>query len=226
MQDMKNRTMISTLAALACAGLMPALAADIKTKVKCTEVITRLESEISKEPARVLLSVEDALNSNDSCACDIIKTAITASHADAKLVGEIVSTAINTVPTAASTIGECALTAAPEAAKEIKAAMQTVLGQGDGVGKAPISKESAGKEPIGKEPISAGKTPIMLPPAQVTGDTDVAVRPVDIQGIYFAVPGSGGTPPTTVEKTVTKIVKIIKKECCHCPPVYVPATKS
>jgi hypothetical protein len=224
MLDMTNRTMISTLAALACVGLMPSLAAANATKVKCTEVIARLEAEISKEPSRVLLSVEDALNSNDSCACDIIKTAITTSHADVKLVGEIVSTAINTVPTAASTIGECALTTAPEAAKEIKTAMQTVLGQGDGVGKAPLSNESAGKEPIGKEPISAGKTPIMLPPAAVT-DSDIAVLPIDIQGIYFAVPGGGGTS-IEVKKIVTKIVKVIKKECHCCPPVYVPATKS
>ena len=227
---MKNRTMICTLAALACAGLTSATAADPKNKVKCTEVIAHLENEIVKEPARVLLAVEDALNSNDSCSCDIIKTAITASRADSKLVGEIVSTAINTIPTSASTIGECALKAAPEAAKEIKTAMQTVLGQGDGMGKAPVS-ESSGKEPIvrsggGKEPITVGKEPITIPAARSDDTSDVAVRPVDIQGIYFAVPSSGsGTAVTkVVEKTVTKIVKVVKD--CHCPPIYIPATKS
>ncbi len=216
--------MICTLVALACVGLVPAGAAEKSAKVKCDEVVAHMEAEIAKEPSRVLLSLEDALNANDACACSIIKSAITASHADSKLVGEIVSTAINTIPTSASTIGECALAASPESAKEIKTAMQTVLGQGDGVGKEPISKEASGKEPIaqggGKEPITIGKEPISIP--SVRSDDDVAVRPVDIQGIYFAVPSSGGGSVTKViYKTVVKIVK-----SCHCPPSHNPATRS
>jgi hypothetical protein len=225
---MKNRTMICTLVALACAGLVPAGAAEKTAKVKCDEVVAHMEAEIAKEPSRVLLAVEDALNANDACACSIIKSAITASHADSRLVGEIVSTAINTIPTSASTIGECALAASPQSAKEIKTAMQTVLGQGDGVGKAPISQEASGKEPItqggGKEPITIGKEPISIPPAH-SDDGDVAVRPVDIQGIYFAVPSSGGGGGGSVTKIIQKtVVKIVK--CCHCPPSHNPATRS
>ncbi len=224
--DMKSNTLISTLTVALLSGLVPATAAN--TKTKCTEVVAHLESEIAKEPARVLLSVEDALNANDTCSCAIIKAAIATSHADSKLVGEIVSTAINTIPTSASTIGECALAAAPDAAADIKTAMQTVLGQGDGAGKAPVaSAESAGKEPIsrsGKEPISMGKTPIAMgkepitiPPAKVD-DTDLAMRPVDIQGIYFSTPSAQNK---IVEKTITKVIEITKKVY-----VPVPATKS
>jgi hypothetical protein len=224
---MKNRTMICTLVALASAGLMPVGAAEKTAKMKCAEVVAHMEAEIAKEPSRVLLAVEDALNANDTCACSIVKSAITASRADSKLVGEIVSTAINTIPTSASTIGECALTASPESAQEIKTAMQTVLGQGDGIGKEPISNEPSGKEPIsrggGKEPITIGKTPISVP-APPSEESDAYVRPVDIQGIYFAVPNSGGGTSVTkvIEKTIVKIVRITT----HCPPSSLPATKS
>jgi hypothetical protein len=49
---------------------------------------------------------------------------------------------------------------------------------------------------------------------------------VDIQGIYFAAP-SGGTNTVTkiVERTVTKVVTVIKKEFHHTETV-IPATKS
>jgi hypothetical protein len=231
---MKNRTMICTVAAFACAGLTPTLAADIKAKVKCTEVIAHLENEIVKEPTRVLLAVEDALNANSACSCEIIKTAITTSRADHNLVGEIVSTAINTLPTSASTIAECALTASPDAAKEIKAAMQTILGEGDGMVKVSGSKESSGKEPIahhnggGKAPITVGREPITMPTALADPDPEdsgIGAHSVDIQGIYLAVPSSRGTATKIVEKTVVKIVHEIKKIPFYVP-LYVPATKS
>ena len=206
---MKNRLLICSLAVGFLTGLLPASAADSAKKIKCTEVIAKLEGEIAKEPARVLLSVEDALNANDSCACQIIKAAIVASKADPKLVGEIVSTAINAAPTAASTIGECALAASPEAASEIKTAMQAALGQGDGAGKEPIS---SGKEPIssGKEPISAGKDIVTAPPATVDNDFD-SVGAVSIQGIYFSAPGGGGGTP---EKET--IIKVVRSCDCRC----------
>lgn len=193
---MKSRLLISFVAATLFASVLPIFAADTKTLVKCTDVIAKLESNLSRDPARVLLVIEDALTTNDACSCEIIKAAITVSKADDKLVGEIVSTAINAAPTAASTIGECALTAAPTAAKETKAAMKAALVQGDGAGEEPLS---AGKEPI------VGKDIVTAPRA--TAESDYNVSPVDVTGIYLSVPSGRGTPET--------IVKIIRSCDCH-----------
>jgi hypothetical protein len=219
---MKNGILILTCAASLFTGISHVAAAE---KVKCTEVIAKLEAEIAKEPSRVLLAVEDALLANDSCSCDVIKTAIAVSKADAKLVGEIVSAAINAVPSTASTIGECALSAAPGAGKEIKQAMKDALGQGDGAGsgKEPIA---SGKEPIasGKAPIASGKEIVTAPPATVDPGSDYGLGPVGVAGIYFSAP-AGGT--TTVEKTVVKVVRVTEVRTKRRPHTgSTPATGS
>jgi hypothetical protein len=208
---MKNRLLICSLAATLLAGITPALSAEPKTAVKCTEVIAKLESEIAKDPSRVLLAMEDALLANDSCACEIIKATITVSRADAKLVGEIVAAAINATPTVASTIGECALAAAPQASSEIKTALQNALGQGD----------SAGKEPIGsgKEPVSVGKEIVTAPPV-VSTDGDFAIAPVSVTGIYFSAPAGG----SSISKETETIIKVIRS--CDCRAKKKPHTGS
>ena len=211
---MKNRLAIFSLAAALLVGLQPLSAADSKSEVKCIEVIARLRNDVAADPTRVLMAVEDALTTNDSCTCEIIKTAISTSKADNKLVGEIVSTAIAASPTTASTIGECALTTAPGAAKEIKAAMQNALGQGDGVGNEAGTKSSsaAGKAPVssGKEPV-AGKEIVIAPP--VTPDDDYAIDvPLNATGIYLSLP-AGGVTSNPKKKPTVKIVRT-----CDCRP--------
>ena len=221
---MKFQLLILSLAATLFTGLQPMQAAE--GKVKCTEIIAKLQNDIASDPTRVLLAVEDALTTNDACSCEIIKTAITASKADNKLVGEIVATAIAASPTTASTIGECALTTAPGAAKEIKAAMQNALGQGDGVGDESKSTSSAGKGPVtsGKEPVTSGKEPIIsgkepitgkdivtAPPATSEGDYG-APAPLNIVGIYLSIP-SGGPAGTPKKETIVKVIR-----SCDCRP--------
>ena len=215
---MKIQLLILFLAATLISGLQPLHAADGNTKVKCTDVIAKLQNDIAADPTRVLLAVEDALTTNDACSCEIIKTAITTSKADNKLVGEIV--AIATSPTTASTIGECALTTAPGAAQEIKAAMQNALGQGDGAsedtkastgeGKAPVS---SGKGPVvsGKEPIT-GKDVVTAPPATSEGDDYGAPAPLNIVGIYLSVP-TGGAIGTPKKEPIIKVIRT-----CDCRP--------
>lgn len=217
---MKIQLLILSLAATLISGLQSLHAADGDTTVKCTEVIAKLQNDIAADPTRVLLAVEDALTTNDACSCEIIKTAITTSKADNKLVGEIVATAIAASPTTASTIGECALTTAPGAAQEIKAAMQNALGQGDGAGDEASASKGAGKEPVssGKEPVVSGKEPITgkdivtAPPATSEGDDYGAPAPLNIVGIYLSVPTGGaiGTPKKD------PIIKVIRT--CDCRP--------
>ncbi len=216
---MKIQLLIFSLAATLITGLQPVHAADGNAKVKCTEVIAKLQNDIAADPTRVLLAVEDALTTNDTCSCEIIKTAITASKADNKLVGEIVATAIAASPTTASTIGECALTTAPGAAKEIKTAMQNALGQGDGAGDESKASTGSGKEPVGsgEQPVVSGKEPItgkdiVTAPPATSSDDYGAPAPLNIAGIYLSVP-TGGAVGTPKKDPIIKIIRT-----CDCRP--------
>lgn len=195
------------MAASLLTGIVPAISAEPHKKPNCIEVATKLEQEIATEPARVLLAVEDALRANDACACQVIKSAISLSKADPKLVGEIVSTAISTSPSSASAIGECALRESPSASKEIKDAMKNALGEGDGGGKEPIT---SGKAPVTSSP---GKNIVVAPPPPTPESNDFDGYMGDWlspSGIYFSVPG-GGTSTKTTTETIIKYIK-------HCPP--------
>ncbi len=224
---MKIKQLLAAASLLGVASSGSLIAQDLANP-DCAQVVKKLEADITKEPSRVLLAVEDALTTKESCACEIIQTAISVAKADPKLVGEIVSAAVNAAPAASSTIGECALKASPESSKEIKKAMENALGQagGDtGSGKEPVAvgKEPVGKEPVGKEPL--GKDVVTAPPAQPTeGPDDFFGAPMDVRGIYLASPSSGGGGE---KKSIIKIIRTEKQRRKHRPPTgSTPATGS
>ena len=99
-----NRWLIPALSLFAVT-LCPAQA----VKGDIQPVIEGMRSEISARPSRVLIAVEDALTMNEQAACEIVQEAIVSTRADAKLVGEIVYTALKHAPGMAATIVECAL---------------------------------------------------------------------------------------------------------------------
>lgn len=212
---MKNpanlKHLFAALAALAV-GTTSITAADVE-KPDCAVVIQHLEKEIAKDPSRLILAVEDALTLNEKCACEIVHTAITVSKADSEMVGNIVSAAVKTAPTAASTIAECALAASPKSASAIKSAMTAALGQGDiggGNGKETVS---SGKEPVGsgKEVVASGKSPVMgKEPVAMKEDHQSNGEGVLLTGIYLFPPGIGQHTTEVIEKEVTKVIKIIK----------------
>ncbi len=74
----------------------------------CAEIANDVRSAVEKDPAKVLMVVEDALVINEACACEIVKAAITASKADPALVQQIVQTAIAVAPKMSAIITECA----------------------------------------------------------------------------------------------------------------------
>jgi hypothetical protein len=118
--------------------------------------------------------VEDALVINESCACEIVKAAITASHADAAMIKQIVQTAVAVAPKMAPVIMECS----------------------------GASKEEDKAETVSKAVVSGKDAKNVLPEAVVPpkedGGSDYASGPGDIRGIYLMQPAVGG-PGTTVE---------------------------
>jgi hypothetical protein len=163
-------------------------------------VLQTMRAEISARPSRVLIAVEDALTMNEQAACEIVKEAIILTRADAKLVGEIVFTALTHSPAMSATIVECAVKTAPEAAKEVELAMERALGKnaGTAAGKykeddesATVKAEEAESAASGKE--SSGKGMARLPTEDADADFLDAFLPgtVGVGGIYLVVPSHG-----------------------------------
>ena len=90
-------------------------------RTPCDKISADVREAVSKDPAKVLMVVEDALVINETCACEIIKAAIAASNADEATVIQIVQTALAVAPKMAAVIAECATAAAPAAGPAIAA---------------------------------------------------------------------------------------------------------
>jgi hypothetical protein len=196
------------------------LAASAVAAPDCDTVAKKVSTDVAAKPERVLVIVEDAIVQSESCSCEIIKAAIAASKAPTKLVGQIVFTAVTVSNGMAATIAECAVAVAPDAASEIKAAVQKALEDAPKVeavatntsheqsrasdGKNPISYDNYGKDPIGKNPLD--KNPVVGREATPEDDADFGGPAARIGGVYLIHPSGGRVS----EKEVIKKIVIVK----------------
>ncbi|MBV6501598.1 MAG: hypothetical protein CJBNEKGG_04113 [Prosthecobacter sp.] len=134
---------------------------------ECDDITRDVAAAVSKEPGKVLMIIEDALVINESCACEIIKAAITAANADATLVGQIVQTGISVAPKMAGVITDCAAEISPSAAASV---VPPVVESGKQV-----------------------KNPLPVSPAPE--EEDFSPVPSSIRGIYLMQPPAGGFLP-------------------------------
>ena len=110
----------------------------------CKAVSLSLEQRIKPDVSEVLEIVESEVGANPSCACEIVKMAITASHADVAQVVSIVETAINAAPDSMRIISQCAIATAPEAIAEVQALLAALdPNTGDDGGDSSKSAKSA-----------------------------------------------------------------------------------
>lgn len=162
---------LSLCAVLASPGLAMA-----DSKPKCDTIAKDVRASITKEPTKVLMIVEDALVINESCACEIVKTAIDASHADAAMVKQIVQTALAVAPKMAPIIMECS-------------------------GSTGEAKAETVAKPSGKDAKNVLPEPV-VPPKEDTSET-TTIGAGDIRGIYLMQPALGSTVVTTTTTTTT-----------------------
>jgi hypothetical protein len=143
----------------------------------CSDVANDVRTAVSKDPSKVLMIVEDALVINESCACEIVKAAITASNADKALIEQITQTAISVAPKMAAIIAECANATVPGSVAALEPATETV---------ATAEPTVSSKNP--KNPV----IPVAPPP--VSDDDTVAFGqgPIDIRGVYLIQPAATG----------------------------------
>ncbi len=165
---MKKSSLAILLSAFAVSS---AIAAD----QECTSVSSAVTTEVTAKPDQVLTIVSEKIAANPTCACEIVKAAISAAKADKDLVGQIVFTAVTAAPTEVTTIAECAVAAAPEASDSIKAALRSAMSD-----KNPVSE---------KNPKNVKGTP----ETPVDDTADFGLSPVAIGGVYLIYPSAGGS---------------------------------
>lgn len=121
---------------------------------------------IQKDPAKLLMVVEDALVINESCAGEIVKAAIVASEADAQLANQIGQTAISVAPKMSNVIAAAVGSSMPDAGPQLVSA-------------APFDGKNPSKNPVVIEP---------------KGDDFDREAPV-VRGVYLIQPPPTGIPP-------------------------------
>jgi hypothetical protein len=171
---MKALNQFNLALTLIIASLATGFAAD------CETLAASVTNKVEADPEKVLMIVEDAMSRHDKCACEVVKSAIVASRASGRLVGEIVFTAVISSERMAPTVAECVISVAPDSASQIRSALKRALSD--------TGKNTAyGKNPYkGKEPI---------PPADPVDDggLDFGRAPLDVRGIYLLAPSPGGS---------------------------------
>jgi hypothetical protein len=115
----------------------------------CKAVSLSVEQRIKSDVSRVLEIVESEVGANPSCACEIVKMAITASDPDVAKVVSIVETAINAAPESMRIISQCAIATAPDSIAQVQALLAELdpnTGDGDGDSAKSAKSAKSGKD--------------------------------------------------------------------------------
>lgn len=132
----------------------------------CPGLGLSVQQRVKMEPSKILEIVETELAANQSCACEVVKAALTAADADPDLTAQVVEVAATTVPESLRLISQCAIAAVPESLASVQAVMARL---DPGSGESGYSSKSAKSAKSGKEvvpqppPVDKGN-PLDLPP--------------------------------------------------------------
>ena len=156
-----------------CAAATMLTSVSIVAAAPCDDIALDVASAVAKEPGKVLMIVEDALVINETCACEIIRAAITASNADTTQVNQIVQTAISVAPKMSGVIMDCATSVSPGTA---------------------ITNQVTAATPSGKE--VKNPVPVVAPAVE----EEFSPIPSSIRGVYLMQPPAGGFLPRPCDK--------------------------
>ena len=168
----------SLLHSIALAFAVSAMASTAQSaEVPCDKISKDVRTAVAKDPSKILMVVEDALVISESCACEIVKSAILASSADAALTKQIIETAVAVAPKMTAVIQECA--ASTQSAETSADADPTDSGKSVVSGESPTSGKSGGTDFT------------VQPPKDGGNDFNHGGR-IDIRGVYLSQPAAGG----------------------------------
>jgi hypothetical protein len=135
----------------------------------CKSVALSVEQRIKLDPSKVLEIVESAVGSSPNCACEIVKGAIKASHADVPLLVAIVEASINAAPDRMRLISQCAIAAVPESLAKVQALLSKL-------------------DPNSGEDSSSGAKSAKNAKSTVVGLQEVAPNPLDLPRFHPPTP--------------------------------------
>lgn len=92
----------------------------------CQSISLSAEQRIKLDASRVLEIVEAEVGANPTCACEVVKAAISASDANTALVAAIVQTAITSAPEQMRMISQCAIASMPESVTAVQALLAKI----------------------------------------------------------------------------------------------------
>ncbi len=174
-------------------GTVPAFA-----EVDCLKLSLFVKQAAASEQSKVLEIVAKEVGAAPTCACEIVKSAIEGSSANAKTVAAIVETAAVAAPEQMRLISQCAVAVAPDALVEVQAVMAKLdpnLGEsGSSAKSSKDAKAPAGEVAALPNPLDfPGVGPVGPPPGERGGISEI---PLVVQ-----IPSSGvevitqGAPP-------------------------------
>lgn len=147
-------------------GTTAAIANDVKSEVDCTVITTSVQNEVTTNASLVLSIVEKFVKANPQCACEIVKTSIASSKADAKTVASIVEVAAVAAPDQMRLVAQCALAIAPDALNDVQAVMAKLdpaTGDSGSSGKEVAEKGGMEKGGIDKPAPATAGNPLDFP---------------------------------------------------------------
>ena len=124
---MSKNTLKYTLTAILLAAA-PLTSANV---IDCVKLSNTVKAAVNADSSNVLSIVAMHIAANESCACEIVKAAIIASHASKSQVANIVETAILEAPSQMRIITQCAFATAPDAVSNIQAILKKFDKAGD-----------------------------------------------------------------------------------------------
>jgi hypothetical protein len=167
----------------------------------CQAVSLSVGQGIKLDDGRLLEIVDAEIRANPGCACEIVKSAITAAEADVETVIAIVETSILAAPETMRIVSQCAIAVVPEAlagVQELLARHDPNAGEGDGGAK---SAKSAKSPKSSKEVLAVNEVAAMPNPLDFPGEGPVGPTRGGPGGMPLFLPN----PPIIVTRPVTQV---------------------
>lgn len=146
--------------------------------VDCLKLSQSIKAAIAADNAATLQVVEKEILANPGCACEVVKAAIEASKADAKLVASIVETAATAAPEQMRLVSQCAVAMAPDALNNVQAVVAK-LDPGSGESSPAKSSKSAKSAPA---PAATGN-PLDFPGSGIGSTNPIGINPGGAGGL-------------------------------------------
>lgn len=198
-----------SLKLLIAAATITAAANVSAESVKCLTLSTTVKTAVAAKKSSVLELVSTYIGQNESCACEVVKAAITASDAKPQLVADITETAIIAAPSQMRLIGQCAVAVAPDAFDKVQAVLDTYSNVGGSSYSADSHSSKGSDEKSAKDGVGSnsgfGDAPANHNPLNLVGQpglggggaTGVIANPGGDGIIGAAIPGQGPVVDTT-----------------------------